>query len=219
MTPNAPLSLTVAGKMYSLDAAMAKFVDYPGKTPLLFDLPGAGEHDQLTLQEVARTRKVSSRISHKEAAYFVDTAQTAPWIKTSADLEHADPRSETGLFTAMAELFEHFRVPAPRGVNFAKISKVLHLKQPGLFPLLDSHIARAYKPSAKQLRSEFPEFGWRRHTWIAVRNDLLDARSSGALDELRNRLIAYESQDPSKQEAVRRLDQLTDLRLLDILVW
>ncbi|MFM9431995.1 hypothetical protein ACFDR8_002911 [Arthrobacter sp. MP_2.3] len=54
---------------------------------------------------------------------------------------------------------------------------------------------------------------------IAVRSDLLEARASGALDELRCRLRSYESNDINKQQQVRLLDGLTDLRLLDILVW
>ncbi|WP_416416172.1 hypothetical protein [Paenarthrobacter aromaticivorans] len=52
-----------------------------------------------------------------------------------------------------------------------------------------------------------------------MRKDLLDARNSGALEVLRNNLRSYESPDTSQQEAVRQLNKLSDLRLLDILVW
>lgn len=219
MTPTAPDFISVAGRIRSRSEAMKVFESYPAKTPSAFDLPGSGDPRHLTLQEVARTRKVSSRISHKEAAFFVETGQTAPWIEAGADLEDADPLAADGLFAAMTDLFEHFRVPAPKGVNFAKISKVLHLKQPSLFPLLDSHIARAYRPAVRQLRVEFPDLGWRRRSWIAVRHDLLAARRSGAVEGLRQDLAGYESQDASRQETVRRLNQVSDLRLLDILVW
>lgn len=149
--------------------------------------------------------------------YFVETSATAPWISAAADLANADP--EGTLFVAMTDLYWHFAESSPKGVSFAKISKVLHLKQPSLFPILDSHIARSYAAAAKMLRTEYPHFGWRRRTWLAVRHDLLTARASGALDELRLRLRSYESDDITKQQEVRLLDGLTDLRLLDILDW
>jgi hypothetical protein len=210
-------TLTVAGQVRTLDEALAVLERYPRKTPAAFDYPGAGEPEKLTTQEVIRTRKISSRISNKEVTYFVETSATAPWISAAADLGNADP--DGTLFAAMTELYWHFAQSSPKGVSFAKISKVLHLKQPGLFPILDSHIARSYSPAAKMLRTDFPHFGWRRRTWLAIRNDLLTARSSGALNELRHRLRSYESHDVNKQHEFRLLDGLTDLRLMDVLVW
>lgn len=213
MTQEAAQTLSAAGHVRTLEDAMGVMERYPRKTPAAFDYPGPGEPEKLTAQEVTRTRKLSSRISNKEVAFFVETAVMAPWIIPSADLANADPDAGGKLFASMTDLYWHFAETSPKGVSFAKISKVLHLKQPSLFPILDSHIARSYAPTAKKLRRDYPQFGWRRRTWIAVRNDLLQARASGALDELRRRLRSHESQD------VRLLDGLTDLRLLDILVW
>jgi hypothetical protein len=195
--------------------------DYPRKTPAAFDYVGSGEPGNLTAQEVIRTRKISSRISNKEVAFFVDAGATAPWTEPAADLASAnpDPADEGELFSEMTDLYWHFAKNAPKGVSFAKISKVLHLKLPHLFPILDSHLARSYAPAAKLLRTDYPHFGWRRRTWIAIRNDLLEARTSGALSELRCQLRSYESGDINRQREVRLLDGLTDLRLLDILVW
>jgi hypothetical protein len=212
------MSISVAGQTHSLQAALVRLTDYPHKTPVAFDFPGSGEQGRLTADEVKRTRKVSSRISNAEVAFFVETAVSAPWVDPRTDLADANPHRQE-LFTAMTDLYWHFGKTAPKGVNFAKISKVLHVKQPHLYPILDSHIRRAYAPSAKALRSEFPELGWRRRTWVAVRNDLVGARSSGALNELRELLRGFESSDAREQQRVRDLDALTDLRLLDILVW
>lgn len=201
---------------------MGVFDRYPRKTPAAFDLLGTGEPGKLTGNEVIRTRKISSRISNAEVSFFIDTGATAPWIDPAADLADADPSArpcDQNLFAAMTDLYWHFAENAPKGVSFAKISKVLHLKLPRLFPILDSHVARSYSPAAKALRTDFPELGWRRRTWVAVRDDLLQARTSGALGELRQRLRSYQSGDPSRQQEVRLLDGLTDLRLLDILVW
>lgn len=210
-------TFTVAGHVRTVKDALGVLEKYPRKTPPAFDYPGAGEPEILTAQEVVRTRKISSRISNKEVLFLIEASQTAPWIATAADLADADPESE--LFTAMTDLYWHFAQSSPKGVGFAKISKVLHLKQPSLFPILDSHIAHSYAPAAKMLRTHHSHLGWRRRTWLAVRNDLLAARASGALNELRHRLRIYESDDLNKQQEVRLLDGLTDLRLLDILVW
>ncbi|MFK0042415.1 DUF6308 family protein [Paenarthrobacter sp. NPDC090517] len=217
MTPGTDQALTVGGHVRTVEEALGVLEQYPRKTPAAFDYLGPGDVGKLTAQEVIRTRKISSRISNKEVAYFLGASETAPWIWTAADLADADPDGE--LFTAMTDLYWHFAEGAPKGVSFAKISKVLHLKHPSLFPILDSHIAHAYAPVAKMLRKDHPELGWRRRTWLAVRKDLLAARTSGALDELRGRIRSYTSADTKKQQEVRLMDGLTDLRILDILVW
>lgn len=218
MEQETALTLTVAGNALNIDAALGILERYPRKTPTAFDLVGAGDPGKLTAQEVIRTRKVSSRISNKELTFFVDSAATAPWMDGAADLADADP-TDGELFSSMTDLYWHFAESAPKGVSFAKISKVLHVKMPNLFPILDSHIVRSYAPAAKELRRAYPHLGWRRRTWIAIRDDLLAARDSGALDELRGQIRSYESEDAQKSDHVRRLAGLTDLRLLDILVW
>lgn len=210
-------ALTVAGHVRTVEDALGVLERYPRKTPAAFDYVGAGDLGKLTAHEVIRTRKISSRISNKEVTYFLEASETAPWIRTAADLGNADPEGK--LFAAMTDLYWHFAEGSPKGVSFAKISKVLHLKQPRLFPILDSHVARAYAPAAKVLRTDHPQLGWRRRTWLAVREDLLAARTSGALDELRDRIRSYTSADTAKQQEVRLMDGLTDLRILDILVW
>lgn len=217
MKDEAKQELNVASHVRTIEEAMGILESYPRKTPAAFDYLGGGEPKKLTSEEVIRTRKISSRISNKEVTFFVETSATAPWIGTPADLANADPEGK--LFAAMTDLYWHFAENSPNGVSFAKISKVLHLKQPGLFPILDSHIARSYAPAARALRTDYPQLGWRRRTWVAIRNDVLAARASGALGELRQRLRSYESDDIIKQQDVRLLVGLTDLRLLDILVW
>lgn len=214
-------TLSVAGRDRTLEDALGVLERYPRKTPAAFDYIGPGDPHELTEQEVIRTRKISSRISNQEVSFFVEAAVTVPWISADADLANANPKSDgdENLFDAMSDLYWHFSENAPKGVSFAKISKVLHLKLPSLYPILDSHIKHSYKPAAQALMKNYPQLGWRRRTWIAVRNDLLSARSSGALDELRRSIRTYKSDDAQKQQGVRQMNNLTDLRLLDILVW
>lgn len=211
--------IVVAGRVRNLEECLAKLESYPRKTPGAFDYPGSGDLGKLTEEEVVRTRKLSSRISNKEVAFFVEASATAPWISALADLADADPEGE--LFADMTDLYWHFAENAPKGVSIAKISKVLHLKQPKLFPILDSRLARSYAPQTKSLRMQYPQLGKRRRIWLAIRNDLLAARDSGALDELRQRLSAFESDEINEktQDEIRCLAGLTDLRLLDMLVW
>lgn len=78
---------------------------------------------------------------------------TAPWMKPEADLANADPHlvDEGKLFSGMTDLYWHFAEIAPKGVSFAKISRVLHLKLPHLFPILDSHLARSSRILNKEV--------------------------------------------------------------------
>lgn len=71
MSPIRERTLSVAGKIHPIPGALEVMRKYPYKTPVAFDFVGAGEPGQLTVDEVMRTRKVSSRMSHKEAAFFV----------------------------------------------------------------------------------------------------------------------------------------------------
>jgi carbohydrate-selective porin OprB len=97
--------LTVTGAVYSTTEAFEKLKRYPWKTPLAFDLQGRGELGVLTMEEVVRTRTVSSRMSHAQAALFVSAADTAPWVDAAADLSDADPQTTGGLFDAMTNLY------------------------------------------------------------------------------------------------------------------
>lgn len=217
-TDDASQMMSVAGTSISQDEALRKLIKYPRRTPVAFDFLGTGPQGHLNEADVSRTRKVSSRISHAQATYFVDRGASAPWLSGQPDLANADPKSD-GLFVSMNDLYWHFAEDAPKGVAFAKISKVLYVKYPSLYPILDSHLRTAYAPFARQLISEHPSFGWRRRTWVAIRNDLLQARSSGAIGKLRTSLSRYSAADVSEQQRVRKLTELSDLRLLDILVW
>ncbi|MPV36712.1 DUF6308 family protein [Georgenia subflava] len=212
-------TLNIAGTTWTVNASLKRFAGYPRKTPIRFDYPLRGEHGVISNEDIARTHAVSSRISHAERDYFIDRAADAPWIAQEADLADADPNERGGLFDAMTDLFWHFEEHAPSGVAFAKISKVLHLKHPAAFPIIDKRVKAAYRPAAKALNETHPELGWRRRTWIAVRRDLISARANGAMSELRTAVKNYESDDVAKRHRVRKMAQLTDLRLLDILTW
>jgi len=212
-------TLDVAGTTWTIDAALDQFAGYPHKTPVRFDYSSRGEPGAISKADIARTHAVSSRISHAERDYFMSKAADAPWIAPDADLADADPNERGGLFDAMTDLFWHFEEHAPKGIAFAKISKVLHLKHPAAFPIIDKRVKAAYRSAAKALEADHPELKWRRRTWVAVRNDLIAARASGAMGELRTAAESYESEDVATRDRVRRMTRLTDVRMLDILTW
>lgn len=216
---NSNVAFTVAGTAFTLDQALARFAKYPRKTPDRFDYPPRGEFGTISLEEIKRSRYVSSRISYAQGDWFVAQAADAPWIPTDADLADADPEVRGGLFDGMSDLYRYFHGNAPKGIAFAKVHKVLHVKYPAVFPLLDSRLWRSYRDAARTHKSRFPDLWDSEHRWLAVRDDLVAARTSSAMGDLRKAMAKYENSDSDVQKRVRDMTRLTDVRLLDILVW
>jgi len=162
---------------------------------------------------------MGSRISAKEGAWLIDRGTTAPWaaIPLDAQLKDADPLAMDGLYDRAAALWEHFWDARPANVSTAKISKMLYLMRPGLFPILDSYLTRFYRTAARaaaidaaQKRPSLARF--RTLYWEAVRRDI--AASEVALQALRRVLPATGA--PLAEQAAERL---SDLRFLDMLAF
>jgi len=207
--------LVIAGRSIDIDTAVAKAHGYPAVTVARYDLPGPGALEQITADEIARTHKVRSRISHAQRDWFIRTAVDAPWaaVPIEAQLVDADPNLGGELYDRAEALYDHFRTAAPRHVGVAKISKVLHLKRPGLFPILDSKVMTFYRHHARAAAARYPHRAKRAMFWAAIRDDVCTDLDSGALPLFRRCL------EQSESEQVRRLASLTDVRLLDILTW
>ena len=97
------------------------------------------------------------------------------------------------LFDAFADI---------RGIGFSKMTKTLHPKRPALIPMLDS-VVQAYLGEEPAARSS--SFAERATALVRSYKHDLDSNSS-ALLELR-------------RELVRRGYELTEVRLLDVLIW
>ncbi|QQM55641.1 DUF6308 family protein [Rhodococcus pyridinivorans] len=207
--------LVIAGRSIDIDTVVAKAHGYPAVTVARYDLPGPGPAAVITADEIARTHKVRSRISHAQRDWFIRTAVDAPWaaVPIDAQLVDADPHVDGELYDRAEALYDHFRTAAPRQVGVAKISKVLHLKRPGLFPILDSKVMAFYRLHARAAAARYPHRGRRAMFWAAIRDDVCTNLDSGALPMFRCRLAQSEA------EQVRRLASLTDVRLLDLLTW
>lgn len=205
--------ITIAGRVLSIDECIEKLRRYPSRTLLRYDLPGPGDPNTLARDEVTRTRAVSSRISEAEANWFLARAKDAPWPSIEADdLRHADPAVTDGSYDQLVALYKHFSDAAPPRVGIAKVSKVLHVKRPGAYPILDKRITSIYRDAAAEAARRYPQRGYRRANWAAIRDDLIANTESGALEVLRVALR-------DAVESGARLKSVTDLRLLDMLTW
>ena len=212
---------TVAGHIVGNPAyAVVQYLEQHGGTITHYDFRAA-TFDQVNPDLIRATRSpwMGSRISAKEAIWLIDCGTTAPWstIPLDAQLKQADPLAIGGLYDLAAAVWEHFWDARPRGISTAKISKVLYLMRPGLFPILDSYLTRLYRPAAREAATDVgqqrPSLGqFTALYWEAIRRDII--RSEAALRELREVLAA--SLVPLAGTAARRL---SDLRLLDILAW
>lgn len=114
-------------------------------------------------------------------------------------------------------MWDHFSSKAPKRVAVAKISKVLYLMRPHLYPILDSRLTAFYevpaKVAAREVAATRPDLAsFKQLQWEAIRRDIESNRD--ALAELRGAL--ERSSVPLALEASERL---SDVRLLDMLAW
>ena len=214
-------AIAVAGRIVRNPAhAIVEYLERHGGTVTHYDFRAA-TFGQVNLDLIRATRSpwMGSRISAQQAAWFIGRGTTAPWaaIPLDAQLKEADPLAVDGLYVRAAVLWEHFWDARPANVSTAKISKVLYLMRPGLFPILDSYLIRFYRTAARaaaidlgQKRASLGRF--RTLYWEAVRRDILDNEAN--LQVLRQALAATGT--PLPEQAARRL---SDLRLLDMLAW
>lgn len=154
-----------------------------------------------------------SRISEKQLIWFVERATCAPWPPTDADLRRAEPNIRNGLYDQLEAFYRHFENDAPPRVALSKISKVLHIKRPAAFPILDSKVTAVYQRNAEQAVERYPRLNYRKAAyWVAIRDDLITNTESEALAQLRAAL-GHEG------TLGANLSRITDLRLLDMLTW
>jgi hypothetical protein len=97
----------------------------------------------------------------------------------------------------LTRLFDAFA--GIRGIGFSKMTKALHQKRPALIPMLDS-VVQAYLPTDAS-----GPFGLRATELVRSYKQDLD-RNRSSLRKL-------------KRELARRGYELTEVRLLDVLIW
>jgi len=169
--------------------ALEKVVDYVeangGRTLRRYDLPGPGDPQSLAAGEVTRTRLINSRISNRQRDCLLALAdQPALWrsVPAEAILADADPQERGGLYDACLALFDHFMQVRSTGISTGKTSKVLHVKRPALFPILDSRVRRAYRRRARAAAAQHNSCrqpAVRYAYWAAIREDVTSSGKRG----------------------------------------
>ena len=130
-----------------------------------------------------------------------------------ADLASADPAQRGGLFDKAAALYWHFTIPHNAGIGPAKIHKVLHVKRPQFYPVLDRLVRRLYRVQARTWINQIPDTrrGDSVTFWAVIRDDLIDRDNNSALQIHRDALRTAPQTAP--------MADLPFLRLLDIVAW
>jgi hypothetical protein len=199
--------LQVASHRLSLDQALDVLLGFArGEAGTLqhYDFggqKGISPSDGVTLEDTGRMTLMNPGLYGSEVAALLSAGPGAPWdvVSQTERLQDANPDEKGGLWDRARLLFDHFdRIG---GIGLAKASKLLHIKRPYFYPVLDSFVVAEYgcwRPDEK------PD-----PCWAAVRNDLL--LGATFLARIRERL--------NRHDEAALLRQVSDVRLLDILAW
>lgn len=211
------MRIRIADVELSLDEAMNVLAQYRNRlgTVRYYDLggeEGAVPSDGVLLSDLGRMVFLDSDLTGQNAADLMSAGRDAPWdeVPLSARLGEADPEKDGGLYDAALRLHKHFdKLPE---IGLTKSSKLLHLKRPFLYPILDSLVRAHYQEAAKRVAEKSVRLkGQRVAFWAAIREDLL--HGGDALSRLKERL------NNESSGGVGLLSLLPELRLIDILAW
>jgi uncharacterized protein DUF6308 len=176
-----------------LEVALGFFEAYGADDP-----GGMSDPDVFDQRDLKRANRGGSRISTAEQAAVlarrgpIESALRAIPVDASLAARTVPWGPLTELFGSFGEI---------RGVGFAKMTKTLHGKRPALIPILDS-VVQEYLANDEP---ESPEFGERATALVRSYKQDLD-RNRAALREVSHALA-------------RRGYELTEVRILDVLIW
>lgn len=194
-------TIRLAGMELSLSEGLERLEKYPPETVRYFDFGGKDTQEtsnSVTLADFGRLLFVNPRISGNDARLIIRKADEASWERVSSDAEFGDAVPDSMLFDGADKLYRSFLGP---GLRHAKVSKVLYLKRPRFFPILDAEVRRIYA----ERRSELGTY------WEAIRQDVVV--NADGFSALREELVRRG--DPHQ----RRLALLPSQRLMDIIAW
>lgn len=151
------MSLGICGRVVSDPVHICRdYAQRYARTIGEYDLGDPGDPGVLTAAEAWRTRIINSRLTHGERDKMISRATGAPWAEVPIDANpaEADPALADGLFASAAHLYWAFTWPERiSGVATAKAHKILHVKRPALYPILDQRLVGLYEPTRRLDRS------------------------------------------------------------------
>lgn len=176
-------------------------------TILFYDFGGDAEGEvrpskgPISLSDIGRMTLLNADLAGDDVSRLLTTTDVQ-WssVAPTARLEDADPDEPDGIYAAMNTMWAQIRVKKS-GIGPAKASKLLHLKRPFAFPILDQYVFQTYDRRHRKT----PDY------WPMIRDDLINATDD--LHKLRERLASAKNLD------VRRASRLPALRVLDIIAW
>lgn len=206
------MTLTIAGRVVEDPMSIwAAYARYNHRALERYDFPGPGDPGVLTADEIWRSRAISSRVTYAEQAELPGLwlAGAGGDIPLDARIENADPLERGRLYDQAQALAEQF-VARP-GIRYTKAYKVLHIKRPHLFPVLDARLRRLYAEVERQYtRENRAQLQHDHNYWGVIRRDVID--NGTALEDYRLQLAAGDGLQP-------QMATLSDVRLLDIVSW
>ena len=181
-----------------LELALDFLAAYSGYDAYGSSAPGSFDEGDLRL-----ANRGGARISAAEIGAILERRAEIERAlrKIQPDASLADAASSVP-WIPLQELFDAFA--GIRGVGFSKMTKALHKKRPGLIPMLDS-VVRAYLTSDDSETPSSGSFGERAVALVRRYKQDLD-RNRSALREI-------------QQELATRRYRLTEVRILDLLIW
>jgi hypothetical protein len=205
-----------------------EFYDFGGSNDLT---PAPSPPDRVTLEDIGRLVCFAATLNYTNAqellAFDTDAWPTVD-IPPLTGIEGDDDTFLTS--EPVQQLWRLWQeVTALRGVQFAVASKLLHLKWPQFVPITDNAFQALYRSMAVQrhnacelIRTEAGDRRPRRNSanvrayWLAFRDDV--RANQAALRHLRDAIDEVASRHP-EPDYPRRLQHLTDVRLLDAVAW
>jgi hypothetical protein len=186
--------------------ALVAALDFDETCLANYDFAGLSAYDGVDVTDIGRL--IGSQMvgmAQSEAAALIAGSPGAPWHKVPIDARLEEAAPGTPLFAAAMELYDYFQAIA--GIGPAKATKLLAMKRPALFAVIDSRVVELYVVAAAQ------QVGVSHQTTAAVREDVSSPATRAALDALRAALLT------NGTPKALRLAQLTGLRLRDIVLW
>ena len=147
-----------------------------------YDFAGTSPPDTVDACDIGRM--IGSRMvgmTSIEAAELIRLGPSAPWHAVPIDARLEDAAPNSNLLAAAEALRAHFE--SIHRVKAAKSTKLLAMKRPTLYPVIDSRVVTVYNAAAAQMT------GMRYPNFVAIRNDVLDPATNLALTTLRASLL------------------------------
>jgi len=174
-----------------------EFLDaYPGAVA-----DAASPTESFGEEDLRRANRGGARISAAEIAAVLERkSEIERWLREISAHASLAGAERSIPWSALSGLFEGFS--GIRGIGLSKVTKTLHPKRPALIPMLDSVVQAYLEPD--DLGGSKP---------FAERAAALVRSYKGDLDRNRGALRGIQ------RELARRGYQLTEVRILDIVIW